>query len=242
MPSDAYCSRNGYVTEWIDESGNVNKVSDISNIEVYDDDDDNEPTIFKTFANNTYTYTGINRNTFDTQIGIEERTENVTISGEANFQKWAKTSINNIEGSLELTSGEVDDLDKRLKETKLIVDSDSARIDSVEESFNEDGSVKALKTTNYTFDNDGLRIGKSTDDYNSLQDNTGTYYYEKDTMIGKYTKDGSVQKDLALFGKYYYGIDETLDVADFTREKALFLAQTYTKNNEKGFGHFYNGS
>lgn len=32
IPSDTYCSRNGYTTEWVDENGNVNSVSDFSNI------------------------------------------------------------------------------------------------------------------------------------------------------------------------------------------------------------------
>lgn len=40
MPSDAYCSRNGYVSEWVDENGNVNKVSDLSNIFKQDDVED----------------------------------------------------------------------------------------------------------------------------------------------------------------------------------------------------------
>lgn len=40
IPSDAYCSRNGYVTEWVDENGNVNKISDVSNIFIQDDVED----------------------------------------------------------------------------------------------------------------------------------------------------------------------------------------------------------
>jgi len=32
VPADAYCSRNGYTTEWVDENGNSNVVSDLSNI------------------------------------------------------------------------------------------------------------------------------------------------------------------------------------------------------------------
>lgn len=40
VPSDAYCSRNGYVLEWVDESGNVNVISDLSNIFKKDDVED----------------------------------------------------------------------------------------------------------------------------------------------------------------------------------------------------------
>ena len=32
VPSDAYCMRNGYTTEWIDENGNVNEVPDLANV------------------------------------------------------------------------------------------------------------------------------------------------------------------------------------------------------------------
>lgn len=40
MPSDVYCSRNGYTTEWVDENGNSNTVSDISNIFKQEDVED----------------------------------------------------------------------------------------------------------------------------------------------------------------------------------------------------------
>lgn len=40
IPSDAYCSRHGYTTEWVDENGNKNIVSDIANIFKQDDIED----------------------------------------------------------------------------------------------------------------------------------------------------------------------------------------------------------
>lgn len=40
IPSDAYCSRHGYTTEWVDENGNVNTVSDITNLFKQDDIED----------------------------------------------------------------------------------------------------------------------------------------------------------------------------------------------------------
>lgn len=69
-------------------------------IEVYDDEDENEPTIFKTLAGNTYTFNGVHRHQFDTQIGVEERTENVSISGEGVFKKIVKTEIDNMNGTI----------------------------------------------------------------------------------------------------------------------------------------------
>ena len=40
MPSDVYCARNGYTTEWVDENGTKNTVSDISNIFKQEDVED----------------------------------------------------------------------------------------------------------------------------------------------------------------------------------------------------------
>ncbi|MBR5604509.1 MAG: hypothetical protein IKW51_10015 [Bacteroidales bacterium] len=40
IPSDAYCARNGYTTEWVDENGTKNTVSDIANIFKQDDVED----------------------------------------------------------------------------------------------------------------------------------------------------------------------------------------------------------
>lgn len=40
MPADAYCSRNGYTTEWVDENGNKNVVPDLTNIFKQDDIED----------------------------------------------------------------------------------------------------------------------------------------------------------------------------------------------------------
>lgn len=63
----------------------------------------------------------------------------------------------------------------------------------------------------------------------------GTYYKDGDSITGQYTKDGSKQKDLELFGTYSYGKNDIDDTP-------MFVAQLYTdENGEEGFGHFYNG-
>lgn len=209
-------------------------------IEIYDDYEQNQPTIFRTLANNTYTFNGVNRNTFDTQIGLEERTENVTKNSEESFRKYARTNINNLDGQVQLAAGNINDLEGRVETAELNLESQGARLDIVSTNIDDEGNVLALKRTNYEFGSDGIII--ESENYKSIKNTTGDYYYDNDTMIGKYTKDGSVQKDLALFGRYYYGIDENLDVQNFTKDDAMFVGQLYTdSNNEEGFGHFYNG-
>ena len=104
----------------------------------------------------------------------------------------------------------------------------------------------------YSMNKDGLSIADNVSGYKSITNSTGQYYYDGNEMIGKYTKDGSVQKDLAMYGRYFYGIDdERVNVEQFTKDDAMFMAQLYEaqwtdENNnthtETGFGHFYNGS
>lgn len=79
-------------------------------IEIYDDEDANETTIFTTLANNTYTYSGVNTNTFETQIGLEARTENVTIKGDTVFKKTIKAEINNLDASLTIVASDTEDV------------------------------------------------------------------------------------------------------------------------------------
>ena len=73
---------------------------------------------YTTLATNDLTYTGVLINTFDTQIGEEERKENVTITGEATFKKWATTSINNISGEIDIQAGKIDNVEKEINPTK----------------------------------------------------------------------------------------------------------------------------
>ncbi|MBR5227509.1 MAG: hypothetical protein IKV94_02615 [Clostridia bacterium] len=99
------------------------------------------------------------------------------------------------------------------------------------------GEVNAVTTKEkrFTLNDNGLMITNSETGFKSIDDETGKYFYDDDVLLGKYTKDGSMQKDLELFGVYSYGKEEI-------NENAMFIAQLYTNNNgEKGFGHFYNG-
>lgn len=69
-------------------------------------DDDKE---FKTLATNDLTYNGVMINSFDTQIGKEAKKENVTLTPEATFKKWAKTEIDNVEASVKITTGKIEE-------------------------------------------------------------------------------------------------------------------------------------
>ena len=72
---------------------------------------------YTTLATNDLTYTGGLINTFDTQIGEEDREQNVSVTGEATFKKWAKTEINNMDGELTLQAGRIDNVEKEVNPT-----------------------------------------------------------------------------------------------------------------------------
>ena len=84
-------------------------------IEVYDDRDVSEPTIFKTLANQLYTFNGKHGQQFTTEIGKEQRTENVKKNSEATFKKWAKTTIDNVNAEVTIQTGKITTLDTDLK-------------------------------------------------------------------------------------------------------------------------------
>ncbi len=108
------------------------------------------------------------------------------------------------------------------------------QIDNVSKNIDENGNItEVTTTTGFTFNASGLHIGG--DGFEAQHTSTGTYYKDGDSITGQYTKDGSKQKDLELFGTYSYGKENINDTP-------MFVAQLYTnENNEVGFGHFYNG-
>ena len=137
---------------------------------------------------------------------------------------------------------EQDSLKQKVQQTSLDVNNQGVLLNIISTNIDHNtGDVLALKRTNYEIGENGI-ITEGNDGYKAIRNTTGDYFYDNNNMTGKYTKDGSVQKDFALFGKYYYGIDENLDVENFTKDDAMFIAQLYEDaNGVECFGHFYNG-
>ena len=137
-------------------------------------------------------------------------------------------------------------LEKRMSQAEATLTSQGAKLNVVSTNIDtETGDILSLKRMNYEMGGSGFIIDDGSG-FKSIANTTGQYYYDNNTMTGKYTKDGSVQKDMALFGRYYYGINEDVNVATFSKEESMFVGQLYTNTDleppEEGFGHFYNGS
>ena len=120
-------------------------------INVYDDSDANNTRIFKTLATSDLLYTGVLINTFETQISEEERKQNVTINGQATFQKWARTTIDNIEGTVEIQTGQIEELTREENNNYQELLGKFQAVDESIATIDEIGiAVNQLQTNTYT--------------------------------------------------------------------------------------------
>ena len=110
-------------------------------VEIYNDYEENEPVIAKTLANQTLTYNGVLTSEYNTEIGIEERTSNVSLTGEATFKKYAKTEIDNLNNSVRIVVGEVNEQNEKI----------STLEQSVGELSSEISEIAELTTTLYSY-------------------------------------------------------------------------------------------
>ena len=78
---------------------------------------DENTIVFRTLANNTLSYTGVMISEYKTEIGLEERQENVTLIGEPTFRRIAKTNIDNINNNIEMLVAEQNETNERLSQT-----------------------------------------------------------------------------------------------------------------------------
>ena len=147
-------------------------------IEVYNDLDGSNDVVFKTLANTTYTFNGVHRDTFDTQIGKEARTENVSKNSEQTFRKYARTSIDNINGEITLVVGSTNANANNIDNLTTLVDSQGQQITDLGTTINQnlenitasvtaiqgeiDNGVGLVKTTSVTIDNNGLNVSTDT--------------------------------------------------------------------------------
>lgn len=93
--------------------------------------DDEDVIVAKTLANYTETYNGVITHEYDTQIGIEERTENVNITGDATFRKYARTSIDNLNNSVTIVVGEVNEQNEKISTLEQTVGKLSSDISEI---------------------------------------------------------------------------------------------------------------
>lgn len=147
-----------------------------------------------------------------------------------------KITENEIKESVESVSSSVDGLNTTINRVEEITNDNSQVINVISTNIDKtSGEVREVTTTTgFTFNADGMTIDDGSG-FKAQHRSGGTYYKDGESIVGQYTKDGSKQKDLELFGTYSYG-KESID------DTPMFVGQLYTDSNgERGFGHFYNG-
>lgn len=140
-----------------------------------------------------------------------------------------KSSVSNISTDLDGTKSSLNSVEEKITSQEKTINIISKNIDG------NTGDIREVTTTTgFTFNAEGLTIDDGAG-YKAQHTAQGTFYKDGDSITGQYTKDGSKQKDLELFGTYSYGKNDINDTP-------MFVAQLYTdENGEECFGHFYNG-
>lgn len=147
-----------------------------------------------------------------------------------------KLTESEIKASVESVSSSVDGLNTSINRVEEITTDNSKVINIISTNIDKtSGEVREVTTaTGFTFNADGMTINDGSG-FKAEHKANGTYYKDGNSIVGEYTKDGSKQKDLSLFGIYSYGMKDKDDTP-------MFVGQLFTnENGEEGFGHFYNG-
>ena len=147
----------------------------------------------------------------------------------------ANIIANKADATISSFTQQLDATNNRLNSVEVKQTATDETINIISTNIDANGNItEVTTTTGFTFNADGMTIADNQTNFSALHRNTGTYYYAGDTIVGQYTKDGSKQKDLELFGVYYYG-------KNYLPDDPMFVAQLYTdENGEEAFGHFYN--
>lgn len=224
-------------------------------VEIYDDYVEDENVIAKTLANQNFIYNGVMTTNFDTEIGLEQKKENVNINSEATFKKWAKTSIDNNTAEISMISSNITTLNTTVnnnyqeivkKFDDYIPQGDLITVENTVKQLQTDtytkteintkltdGSVTKVLSTAGTFDENGLTIEKT---------NAKTKGNFNETGVTVMDATGSSNTEL-LFAGYDENLKETI-----VRSKNMNVTKYFTigKNSrmedyEDGTGVFYIG-
>lgn len=134
--------------------------------------DDKETIVARTLGNHTSTYNGAIINEFDTQIGLEERKENVTLKGEASFRRFAKTNIDNINNNIEMLVVEQNEQNEQISQTIQTVS-------NIQNIFQVTGGTNLIKNSVGLFGENGELS------YWDVQEGADVIFGEDNTLIGK---------------------------------------------------------
>lgn len=166
-------------------------------IEVYDDYN-NDEVLFRTLANYDLNYNGKVTFEYNTQIGLEERQENVTLIGEPNFRKYAKANIDNINNNIELIVEEQEEQSGRITDVEI-------NIERIQNLFQITGGSNVIKNSMGLLGNeewieqDGGEYEKG---YDANLIGIATSVAKRKLKNGKYTTNSTNINNLIIGGQY----------------------------------------
>lgn len=176
-------------------------------IEIYDDYSEEETIIAKTLANQTFTYNGAMTTNYTTEIGTEERKENVSVTGEATFKKWAKTELDNVNAEVKITTGNLESVKSDINNNYYDKGTVNELIQNAEagvtNTFSEAGGNNIFRNTGLWFENTGeeaennpyeywegkAKLGQNDNATNkrTILCQNGTFLQEQEVPNGEYS-------------------------------------------------------
>lgn len=182
--------------------------------------DDDSVIVFTTFANQNFVYAGSILASYETKINKEKREVNTTITGDELFKKSIKQEIDLVNGRINTTITEINDVDSRVLTLEESAESFNIEVvneriqnatNELQEQINDTNEATQTNTSNiatlegtiremnFNFSTAGLNIGSLGDDVSSTLNNQGLKIYNLSTLIAIFNKNGAgVNKLIAI--------------------------------------------
>lgn len=179
-----------------------------------------------TWTDNTITYTApvlagalnsANKNANQAIIEVQTSVAEQTVTNNQILSKVSETAVklNNDYLTAEQINAMNDALNENIEILRQLQSSLSQRADSFEFKITniENNGVSKLKNTTVTINEEGLGVGKSDSEFESLLNNVGLYLKSYGKDIAEYTKNGAKLFNLEVIN------DATLGYLRFSRKK-----------------------
>ena len=183
-----------------------------------------EGNTYKTLATNDLTYNGVIIQTFNTEIGLEARKENVSLNSADTWKKNAKTEIDNIKAEVRITTEQVGKVEDKVGNTYT------------KEQTNELIQNAESGLTNIFTQSGGNNLLRNTAPWYMKSENTGEYWtgnlkqiVEPEATSGYaiLTQNGTISQSVSLPTGTYS--------VSFKYKKLIDASEGYVRYNGKTF-------
>lgn len=227
---------------------------------------DNDKT-FVTLATHNLVYKGNMIQPFETILNENEVNTNVSLNSEATFRKWAKTTIDSVNATVEITTGKVDSLSEETNNNyqEIVnkfqeVNDKIVNIDTLEQSVTQlqtdtytkteiqqiasgvgvDGVVvEAVITTSGTFDENGMTYEKTNAPSKTIINQFGVETKNKNDESILFA--GYVDESNPTYGNTYAGQTVVASENMIVKNYLVIGSRSRAEDYETGTGMFFIG-